>query len=192
MLCLDACLLMFRKSSQYGLEVSKHLKAILSDETGLSWLTEGREYIALLSATLSLLHPGLFEAGMQCAAAMWQHEIEASVRKAMNVWPSIFHAIEVISNCDVARRRDPSTRVQWFDMLSSVGGQPDASLLVEGHRRGGRRYRRGRLSDGPGLRPLSPLLGPHTAAGSELSAFYAERTACADRRRRAVPRLPWR
>ncbi|GJE93296.1 hypothetical protein PsYK624_094550 [Phanerochaete sordida] len=118
--------------AEYTLEVSKHMRAILSDDKGPTWLSEGQECLALLSASLSIMHPPLLGAGLQSTFAIRDAETDPSVRAAMDAWPCAFNFVEIITNCCVSRRRSTLTRPEWFDLMCSVGTHSDASLVLDG------------------------------------------------------------
>lgn len=115
----------------YGLSVSRHLR-LASDDDSPSWLIDATESIALISASMSILHPGLYAAGMQCMYALGTVEEDPLVRSTMETWPSIFNAIQIISNRETPRHRDPQTRCEWFDLLCTLGTYITADLFLEG------------------------------------------------------------
>lgn len=115
----------------FGLEVSEHLRILHEGGAGPSWLTEARESVALLSASLSILHQGLFSAGVQCMFTMKENEPEASVRSVLDHWPSVFNMIEVVSNCEMPRHRDPETRPEWYNLMCASGTYSQADFVLD-------------------------------------------------------------
>ena len=87
------------QSSQFKLEVSTHMKC---GAVGLNWSLEMHESSALIGAILSIIHPQLYEQGME---ALRHLETEngfvddgEELYTALKHWTPPFSALSVISN----------------------------------------------------------------------------------------------
>lgn len=128
--CQRYSILTMSQGPGHNLNISRHLKLITSAKP--LWLLEATESIALISASMSILHPGLYAAGMQCMYLMSRKEPNADVRAMVAVWPSVFNAIQIIANREAPRHRDHRTRCEWFDILCTLGTYSSTNLLLDG------------------------------------------------------------
>ena len=102
-------------------EVSALLKRTKTDRGPERWLTSIAEVSALLNAITYITHREMFAAGLHCLLAM-QHLPE--VQDVLQIWPSVYNALSVISNRSSLRHRDNGSRVNCFDLLATIGGDP--------------------------------------------------------------------
>lgn len=117
------------------MEVSASLKRN-ADAAGRGWLRETGECCALLNAVMALLHPGLFECGMDVLLELTQrpeiHTDSYDAMEVLKIWPSIFNALSIISNRESPRHRDNNSRPEWYDLLTSVGPFYNSVLELPG------------------------------------------------------------
>ena len=85
-----------------------------------------REPGALLSAVLFITHPRLYQAGRDCLTKMAHHE---AVSHALNEWPTIFNAVQVISNRETPFHRDTAGQPTWYDLLVTLGDYERAAMV---------------------------------------------------------------
>ena len=91
------------------------------------WITNSAAIGVLTGALLSITHPNLYDAGINCLSKLGQDE---RLRSAVSKWPFLANAITVISNRQSPLHRDgASSRASWYDILLSVGG--DASTYLD-------------------------------------------------------------
>lgn len=83
------------------------------------------ETSAVLGGILSIIHPGLFEAGMQCMEILQENPdfVAKNERLAeiMEIWSSPFTGLSVMNNRQTPLHRDNGGGHKWLDMLASVG-----------------------------------------------------------------------
>ena len=91
------------------------------------WGHAMKESGALCSAILRVAHPEFYAAGRKAferASAM------PAVRDALGKWPSIFSAVEVISNRETPYHRDTSGFRTMMEFLITMGDYDLATLVV--------------------------------------------------------------
>ncbi|KAF8833841.1 hypothetical protein BDN67DRAFT_916160 [Paxillus ammoniavirescens] len=106
---LESCLNVSPGWFQQGRSVSATLKVHNTDQEGRKCLDDMLIPLSVLSAALAIMHPDLYAAEM---AAL------------LECWPSVFSTSSVIVNHETPFHRDHNSRVQWFDLLASIGCYP--------------------------------------------------------------------
>ena len=87
-----------------------------------------KESGALLSAILRVTHPELFRAGLDSLRAAASRE--DSVQAALETWPTVFNAVQIICNRQSPWHRDSAGMPPWFDMLITLGSYKRATLVL--------------------------------------------------------------
>jgi hypothetical protein len=101
----------------------------METEKGQSdWLRKSNNLERFLNLTLSLIHPELFQCGLEILQKLRQSEGTMEIAKQ---WQSVYTGIAIISNRITPRHRDTNSKPEWFDLLINYAGT-DASpnLLI--------------------------------------------------------------
>ena len=78
-----------------------------------------------MNAILGIVHPDLYQAGLEAKEAY--HASEMS--KKLYHWPSVYSGIDVIANCLTPPHRDAGGAASSYDLLLSLGeGSPELHL----------------------------------------------------------------
>lgn len=91
------------------------------------WCRDMRESGALLSAILRVAHPDLYDAGRASLARLSTID---GLGDGISEWPTVFNAVQLISNRETPYHRDTSGRAEWYDMLMSLGTYRRAALVL--------------------------------------------------------------
>ena len=86
-----------------------------------------RDAWAILSGILSIVHPAQYEMGMKIHTSL---EARGQSPDVISHWPSAQTAISIISNRETPFHRDEKGRMQWYDLLSSIGQYTKAPLYL--------------------------------------------------------------
>ena len=91
----------------------------------MAWLDLQMRASALVGGILSVIHPELYVAGVNCLKVLNKdpglvHKGQA-LAAVLKVWSSPFTAITVISNRDTPYHRDNGSAHSWFDILVGLG-----------------------------------------------------------------------
>jgi len=62
---------------------------------GIAWATDIMETSALISGILSVCHPELYSAGIQCMEHLAEDEDYSTI---LGIWSSMFNGVSIISN----------------------------------------------------------------------------------------------
>jgi hypothetical protein len=119
-------------------KVSATLKARNPDQGGRAWLEQMILPSAVLSAAMAVMHPNLYAAGREAVVRLYQDlavlhpDDPALVKMAemLRLWPSVFTATSVMVNHVTPFHRDHNSRVQWYDLLASIGSYVHAWFEV--------------------------------------------------------------
>jgi len=109
--------------------MSSTLKEANRHKGGPEFLTAVGESSALLSAIIRVIHPELFEMGME---AMTKIRAETDLVEILKLWCSIFNGVQVISNREAPVHRDHIVRWEWYDLLATVGPYQTAIFELPG------------------------------------------------------------
>ena len=92
---------------------------------GRQWLADIGESAALVSAILAVVHPDLFDTGMEAINRLGHggYNIGEDPDRAdvLSVWPSAFNGMSAIINRDTPSHRDTNSRAEWYDILVTIG-----------------------------------------------------------------------
>ncbi|KIO12078.1 hypothetical protein M404DRAFT_109593, partial [Pisolithus tinctorius Marx 270] len=112
----------------YYLRVSADLQM----DAGCEWSQQSYLLAAILSGALSIMHPGLYEAGRQAMQSLdtWSSQHNQDMQDALQHWPLVFTNVSVISNRTTPFHRDPHSWSDWYDMLVTVGDYEDCVLDI--------------------------------------------------------------
>lgn len=91
------------------------------------WARAMRESGALCSAILHVVHPQLYDAGMQ---ALDNAERFPRVAPVLQTWPSVFSRLQILINRETPFHRDSSGQPSWYDMLMTLGSYKQATLVL--------------------------------------------------------------
>ena len=86
----------------------------------------------ILSAALSIMHPALYNAGLDGMEKLsaWAAENDEDMDDALEDWATVYTNVSVIANRATPFHRDPHSRVNWYDLLVSVGDYQDCYLDI--------------------------------------------------------------
>lgn len=128
--------LTYQQDERFKLEVSASLRTEPRRTGSRMWLSEMRDANVLLSALLMITHPNLYRIGrrsfLQMAVTTSESEDPIEMQKVLAIWGSVFSALSVVSNRETPLHRDPSSAVQWCDILATVGDYTGATLELPG------------------------------------------------------------
>ncbi|KAG2351373.1 hypothetical protein BDR07DRAFT_1319906 [Suillus spraguei] len=103
---------------------SPEVSASLRGQSGDKYLSAIARPAVIASAALRVMHPRQYWEGLTnivslgaMANDMHLHQISDKLGK----WSSVFCALSIISNRETPFHRDSLSRMQWFDVLTSVG-----------------------------------------------------------------------
>ncbi|KAF8834892.1 hypothetical protein BDN67DRAFT_914019, partial [Paxillus ammoniavirescens] len=102
------------------------------------WLEQMMLPAAVLSAAMAIMHPNLYASGHEAVVHLYQdlamaHPDEpmlVEMAEMLRLWPSVFTAMLVMVNCSTLFHRDHNSRVQWYDLLASIGSYHHAWFEV--------------------------------------------------------------
>jgi hypothetical protein len=112
---------------KYPLKVSASLRSSNVAPFGWAWLSGMEESTLLLSSLIRVMHPDLFEMGLEATAKMHQNP---DLAEALLIWTSIFNGVQVISNRETPVHRDHFSRWEWYDLLVTLGPYANATLEI--------------------------------------------------------------
>ena len=97
----------------------------------LEWLDAISESNAIFSAILAVIHPNLYDAGLQTIQRL--RDTPGVVRKdVLSRWASAFSGVAVISNRFTPPHRDNGSRFNWYDILVTLGRYQSCDLNLPG------------------------------------------------------------
>jgi hypothetical protein len=105
--------------------VSSALNDSNAEAGGRAWLDDAWESIALLSVTLSITHPELYQCGRETLRRL---QTNADLFNVLSRWSSVFNGMSVISNRETPAHRDNNSRAEWYDILATIGPYKEAVL----------------------------------------------------------------
>ena len=94
---------------------------------GSKWMKVSRDTEVLLNLTLSLIHPDLFDMGLDMLGMVRNLETSEGIAEK---WQSVYTGISIISNRFTPSHRDTKGRPEWFDLLVSYAGRGSRPRLV--------------------------------------------------------------
>jgi hypothetical protein len=87
----------------------------------------------IASAALRVMHPRQYWEGLTNILALGPIAEDMQLQQMpekLREWASVFCALSVISNRETPLHRDALSRMQWFDILTSVGRYSDARMSL--------------------------------------------------------------
>lgn len=99
----------------------------------LDWLDAISESNAILSSILAVIHPELYDAGLQTIERL-RSTPEIGAQAVINQWASVFSGVAVISNRRTPKHRDGGTMNHWYDMLATLGSYRNCNFELPGLR----------------------------------------------------------
>jgi hypothetical protein len=114
---------------KYDLNMSASIKPEQAHKGGRDWLASIAESSLVLSSVIKVIHPKLFEMGIQAMRAMQR---QANLMEVLNLWYSIFNGVSVISNREAPIHRDNLAQSEWYDLLATVGPYHGAIFELPG------------------------------------------------------------
>ncbi|KIJ12098.1 hypothetical protein PAXINDRAFT_83487, partial [Paxillus involutus ATCC 200175] len=90
------------------------------------WLDDMLIPLSVLSAALAIMHLDLYVAGRESIIKLYEGQgpRDPEMAALLECWPLVFSASSVIVNRETPFHRDHNSRVQWFDLLASIGCYP--------------------------------------------------------------------
>ncbi|KAI5988640.1 hypothetical protein F5J12DRAFT_786820 [Pisolithus orientalis] len=112
----------------YYLRVSADLQM----DAGHEWSQQSYLPAAIPSGALSIMHPGLYDAGRQAMQLLdtWSSQHNQDMHDVLQHWPSVFTNVSIISNWTTPFHQDPHSQSDWYDMLVTVGNYEDCVLDI--------------------------------------------------------------
>ncbi|KIO04341.1 hypothetical protein M404DRAFT_143323, partial [Pisolithus tinctorius Marx 270] len=88
--------------------------------------------LAILSASLSIMHPSLYNASHQAMQQLseWSATNDPKMAAALRHWPTIYTNISMIANRSAPLHRDLQSHADWYDMLVSVSNYSECVLDI--------------------------------------------------------------
>ena len=110
------------------------LKSSRICDAGHQFLLNMSESFALMGATLALIHPSLFAAGMNAmaktAAGLVTCKEPELVKEVMKLWPLPFNTFSVISNRQTVSHCDVQGILSNYNLLATFGSYNDGCFEV--------------------------------------------------------------
>jgi hypothetical protein len=105
----------------------------LLGQTGDQFLSSIARPAVITSAALRVMHPRQFWEGVTNILALGPIAEDMQLQQIpekLRQWASVFCALSVISNRETPLHRDALSRMQWFDILTSVGRYSHARMSL--------------------------------------------------------------
>ncbi|KAL4061700.1 hypothetical protein J3A83DRAFT_4098923 [Scleroderma citrinum] len=104
----------------------------LATNAGRQWLPDICLLAGILSGTLSIMHPPLYDAGLEAMKALrqWSAVADHAMSDALFQWPTVYTNVSVIANHSAPLHHDPHSHVDWYDLLVSLGEYMDCVLDI--------------------------------------------------------------
>jgi len=122
------------QSSEYLPEVSATLKTCQKNDISHQFLHDMAESFVMMGATLALIHPSLFAAGMDAMAKMAAGLVKCKepdlVKEVMEVWPLPFNTFSIISNRQTVPHHDVQGMLPNYNLLATFGSYNDGHFEV--------------------------------------------------------------
>ena len=103
--------------------VSKTLRD--PNSPGRQWLREMRRSHMVVTALLAVMHPELYESGIDALSRLYQIPTSHTVAE---LWGNPFTALSIISNRSSPLHRDTQSTKAWYDLLLTLGGDDDLAI----------------------------------------------------------------
>ncbi|KAL4074105.1 hypothetical protein J3A83DRAFT_4371387 [Scleroderma citrinum] len=108
------------------------ISSTLATDASRQWLPDICLPARILSGTLSVMHPPLYDAGLEAMKALrqWSAVADHAMSDALFQWPTVYTNVSVIANCSAPLHHDPHSHVDWYDLLVSLGEYMDCVLDI--------------------------------------------------------------
>jgi hypothetical protein len=127
----DLCHTQIEQSKEHLLKVSEVLKR---ENPACEWLRKSRMPFALIGGILSIIHPFLFDMGVQALRELESDpelcDKPQKLREVLRFWHMPFSGISVISNRLTPLHCDTGGRAEWTDMLLALGDYDNGRFSV--------------------------------------------------------------
>jgi len=97
----------------------------------MEWLDAISESNAICSAILAVIHPKLYDAGLQAIQRL-RGTPDVNRQDVLRHWASVFSGVSVISNRRSPPHRDSGSRFNWYDLLVTLGTYRSLHLNLPG------------------------------------------------------------
>ncbi|KAI6141074.1 hypothetical protein BKA82DRAFT_32180 [Pisolithus tinctorius] len=99
------------------------VSADLAAPAARQWIQAVQTPLAILLASLSIMHPSLYNASHQAMRQLskWSATNDPEMAAVLQHWPTIYTNISMIANQSAPLHRDLQSCANWYDMLVSVG-----------------------------------------------------------------------
>lgn len=112
------------------------VSAALRTDRGLRWLQEIKESSALIGAVLAIIHPALYEAGIQALRTIAANpeivEKGGKLPDVLAAWSSPFSGLSVINNRQTPVHRDNGGPYYSMDLLATLGPYVGGTMELPG------------------------------------------------------------
>ncbi|KIK73481.1 hypothetical protein PAXRUDRAFT_120734, partial [Paxillus rubicundulus Ve08.2h10] len=112
-------------------EVSAIRKGSHANPGPQQWLRAGTLQNAILLATLMVMHPDIYASGRETFLKLASSTQDKDMQQIILEWSTVYSVVLVIVNWATPFHRDLSFRVQWLDMLATIGGDPDLHIKLD-------------------------------------------------------------
>ncbi|KAI6046546.1 hypothetical protein EDC04DRAFT_2597987 [Pisolithus marmoratus] len=105
-------------------EVSHLLKTRTGAEGLCGWLADMTSIHALLSRTLMVIHPWMYDTSKQVLAHLAMkanNEANINMVSALSIWNTVYSSMSIMVNCATPYHMDANGWKPWLDMLLTVG-----------------------------------------------------------------------
>lgn len=94
-----------------------------------------QDILALSNALLAITHPDQYRMALEDAFKIRMRAEELKqpkeARRALDAFPSLWHAVALIANRKATTHSDHGTRCEWFDHLITIGASEDDRTVLE-------------------------------------------------------------
>ena len=97
----------------------------------MEWLDAISESNAICSAILAVIHPKLYDAGLQAIQRL-RGTLEVERQDVLRHWASVFSGVAIISNHRSPKHRDSGSRFNWYDLLVTLETYRGLNLNLPG------------------------------------------------------------
>lgn len=100
------------------------------------WMVDIRPASGVMGALLGVIHPDLYDAGIQALRTIIQDPTvvkeHSAVLNLLTAWTSPYSAYSVISNRVTDIHRDVYARPEWYDLLATLGNYSGGRFELPG------------------------------------------------------------
>ena len=94
---------------------------------GEKWIKDSYNVERFLNLTLSLIHPKLFETGLDILRKLREWDDTKAVARE---WQLVYTGISVINNWVTPSHRDSRGRAEWYDLLANYCDEDDTAVSI--------------------------------------------------------------